>query len=442
MKNLTKMTLALAGAGLGSVSGVSHAAIMSGSGTYPRAFASQAAAAGTVQIVNANVTATSNVALTAATAPQVTFTLPTGVTFSANPSASTQGATICTVAYAGGGAGSSTVTFNVTSVSAASQCAVSLGDFTLNGATALATAGSSITLTALFSSETSATGATVVATSLSALSVTATPVAVSVSVPPPSNATRFTASTVGVSTSAPNATVTIQDSGTLLASNGTTTYAFTSTSAGLTVAGNFTGITSAYISATGAGSCAATVPSGAVVGTVSGTLISFAGVAPSATARTVCLQATGASLLPAYTGGAITATQDSSSTVAANNAGNQSYSNGTVTTIPYVVGSSSGYGQYFRVTNPGTTSTAVIATVTPDAGGSFSGVVAPALAAGTNALYSIGDVNAATGSSISSSGSRATVSILTSAVGATAEGLILNPDGSVIPYTAIKSGNP
>ncbi len=230
----------------------------------------------------------------------LTFTLPSGVTFASNPTATGDGTVYTGVSLSSGGSGSSSVTFSVNSTGAAGTGTVSLGSFQVAGATAL---GSQTTLiggktnSGNFNISEQETGSSVSGCNES----TATAVALALSGSQVINSTISNAVVPVINVNTPNLGTQFQQpngipangqvladlgvdaigTNTYLNATASAIYRLSGTSATLTQTGNFQGIASAYIAP--AGPCATTASAegavtGAIAGTISGSTITYTGI--------------------------------------------------------------------------------------------------------------------------------------------------------------------
>lgn len=203
----------------------------------------------------------------------------------------------------------------------------------------------------------------------------------------------------------------------------------------VTASGPFSAASRVYLAT---GTCTTTagaaLPSGNILGTVSGGTATFASAAV-ATTYTLCYENNGSSLITAGTSSLPTAVTASGvvSTLTGSttsfNIGNLVYS-GNATSLNYITGGSA-YQYFVRVTNPTSAATSVFAVVTRDDGTTFSGSVNTNLGANANALYSVTDLNTATGANLTAA-DRARVQILTSAASAPVSGLLYNTATGVV----------
>lgn len=437
-RNLILQTAIAASFGLASVSAFATAtSTLTGFPPAAATYATEGIPTSGAVTIQAGITYNSTAALTV-DAGLVTFTLPAGVTFATTPTATGTGGFPASPVVGGGGAGSNFVTYNVATTAAAGT--ITLGAFQVTGATGLATAGTNLAMTAQASGFTTAANndtaarsttatSTVMAASNSQLGATVVGTAATIDVNSPANGMLYLAGGNTITRSGYVGTVNAVNNA-YLNSTATAPYAFTSTTASVAISADYSGISSVY-AVTPAAACAATAPAGAKIATIAGSTATIAGLAPN-TVYGVCFINTGANLMSSSANMTVTATQDSSSKTAAANLGAISY-NGSAATLNYVVGSvSGGYTNYIRVTNPDATARRLMVVVTKDDGTTTSGTLDTGLAAGNNKLYTVADINAATGSTLTSATDRARVTILSPSGTTTVDNLMFNPNGTVV----------
>jgi hypothetical protein len=438
-RNLILQTAIAASFGLASVSAFATAtSTLTGFVPAAATYATEGIPASGAVTIQAGITYSSTAALTA-DAGLVTFTLPAGVTFVTTPTATADATGFKTAVLGGGGAGSNFVTYNVTTGAAVGT--ITLGAFQVTGATGLATAGTNLAMTAQASGFTTAANndtaarstsatATVMAASGSQLNAAVVGAAATIDVTSPANGMLYLAGGSTITRSGYVGSVNAVNNA-YLNSTATAPYAFTSTTASVAISADYSGISSVY-AVTPAAACAATAPAGAKIATIAGSTATIAGLTPN-TVYGVCFINTGANLMRRSANMIVTATQDSSSKTAAATLGSISY-NGGVWDKNYVVGSvSGGYTNYIRVTNPDATARRLIVVVTKDDGTTTSGTLDAGLAAGNAKLYTVADINAATGSTLTSATDRARVTILSPSTTMMVDNLMFNPNGTVVP---------
>ena len=370
----------------------------------------------------------------------ITFTLPTGVTFSITPTVNVTGAA-CTPAASlvpsGGGNGSNNAVFTITNFATAAAggtCTVTVNAFTLAGATQLqsktTSASSSASGFAMTEQVSASTGQTPsfnqavalptgIASSTSALSLASSGVnAATINVLPPSNGQKIsqpglpTTNVAWVDLGALNTTLNV-------AQNATATgqYVFTGVSTTDVITGNFTGATSAYVAPIGTLSCATTFggrPAGALVGTLSGNTFTFSGVAAGfngfpgvAQVQEACVYYTGTTIIgpnPAASPFVTTAAVDTTTITMSSAAplATETY-NGVVQQIQYS-GNFTTYPEYIRIVNNTAGPIQVFAVVQSDSGSTGTATVETALAANTNDLVPATTVLTNSGVTLNTSG--------------------------------------
>ncbi|MDR3733977.1 MAG: hypothetical protein P4L10_00400 [Acidobacteriaceae bacterium] len=252
----------------------------------------------------------------------------------------------------------------------------------------------------------------------------------------PSGATRFVAgSTTTPLVALGGLTVTNGSAVTLTGA----TYAPNTSGSTLTLTGPLGGISTVFAVPSTTTVSGSTVPSSATTATPSGNSVSLAFPSTATTIPTgtynVYGLATGSTILDTGSfnlgstvsfGSGVTFTGPTS-TVAST-----SY-NGTVATVNYAVGGSSGYASYLYVTNRSLSSVPVLVSVRPSTGtGPFSGTLVSALAANSSALISGSQIDSALGTSLfTSAGQRSSLRVLVGTTSAAVTGLLLNPSGDV-----------
>lgn len=365
----------------------------------------------------------------------VTVTLPAGVTFVNTPSVAPDATVFTAATVTGGGAGANSIVISVTK-GAAGVGTVTLGSFQVTGATKLLskTVTGDLQMTAQASGWAVATpvndaSALKVDLALSDSQLIVTPTSATATIDVAgANGTKFVAAgnTIAGAASLGNLVV---NNGTFRNASNTAAFAFTGTTASATVSGDFAGVTKAYLAA-GAGACATTIPVGAITGTVTATSLTFAGITPGAATREVCAIIDTTTLLHANSAFTVAATQDTTTNSKAFGTASWSY-NGTVVSMDYVVGTSAGYTNYIRVVNPTSAAAKVLVSVQSDAGVVKSGTLDAALAANSAKLYTVADVNTATGANLTSATDRAALNVL-SASAIRASNLLFNPNGTLV----------
>jgi hypothetical protein len=413
------------------------------------------------------VTYTSNSYTSATSAAfSITFTLPTGVTFTNNPSATGDGTVFAsTLLQVSGGVGDNFITFTGTAnpEAALSFGTVSLGAFNLAGATALAstntttfviTASVSSTISALNDAGTKGQ----LATSESATQVTTTDslgLAQVIDVTSPSLGDQW--KQYGADTLvADDGAVVIASFGGLAEASDAAEF-IPASSGTVTLTGLSWGGVSTPFLLTGAfpqpgttttSGCPTTPPSGAVTGTVSGVVITFANVTLPPVASfdffEVCLGVTGKALIAANLTTTAAMTSPAGVTTFAGVPAlplNPYTYNGAVQQVLYS-GTFPPYTAYERINNNTGTSADVITVVQPDSG-TAAGTTTTTVAANSNVLVAASTLISNSGVTLDSTG-RASMLFLTPGTPCTnntagqscpvsVSQLLVNPDGDVAP---------
>jgi hypothetical protein len=453
----------VAGAGIAAVTlSLMSTSAMAAFSANTTTYATQAiTGAGAVSIPTGAIVYTTDANPTSTGTFTITFTLPTGVTFTSAPAftGAVTGGTV-SATLSGGGVGSNTATYVISVAGGPFTSAVSLttsAAFGITGATALSspTANGKFLISEQITATTvggipiqPAAGTTVaqngtLASSTSALAsplVAAAPgAAIVVDVTTAGvNGTKFlSGGTDNIYGDIGALTFTIGGTPTVLAANGTSAYAFNSTTLSETLTGNTGGYTSAYLApnATAVPACATTASAqaaiaGTIAGTISSTGITFPGipVTSSGTAREVCLYTNGTTLLSAQPSGfTVSATID---TTTVTTPGLLAFNfNGTASSFYYVVNTSSSYASYIRIVNTSaTTPVTVFASVTSDAGATGTAQVETSLAANANDLVPVSTITSNAG--LTTTAGRYSITLFSGA-GTKFETLLLNPGGVV-----------
>jgi hypothetical protein len=432
--NLVLKTAVAAALGLTAMSAIAGTVASS-----PATYATEGIPASGAVTIPLGITYTTSAATdTGSSSGLLTIKLPTGVTFVSVPSLTADGTIVSAPTVANSPLGSNSLVISYTRTADAGGT-LTLGAFQVTGATALAntTGAGAFQFTAQSSgfADNSRNDSSVskadLALSAKQLIVELDPAALFIDVPPPSNATRWKASGKSVATSGYVGTLVVNNGNYVNAEN-TDTFKFTSSTANATIIGNFAGVKSAYLAPDNA-SCASTAPGTATTGTVTNSSIIFAGITPAATARSVCLGATGTAILqPTVSGLPTSAIQDTFTTTPTNpsNLGAIDY-NGNVAYIDYVVGATGGYSNYLRVVNNDSVSSDVRVVVQSDSGTINSGLLGT-LAPNTSQLYSVDQINTATGSKLQTANDRASLTVLTPTKSTNVSNLLVNPNGTLV----------
>ena len=219
---------------------------------------------------------------------------------------------------------------------------------------------------------------------------------------------------------------------TLINAAGGTTFAPGTNTGNLSVAGIYGQLSRVYL-APSTGTCqttaGGTLPTGAVSGSISGNAATFSGLVDGTTYR-LCLENNGSTVVQQSTYlGTVTASSLAGSATSTTAIGTTSYS-GNATTLNYLTGGSS-YQYFVRVTNPTATATPVFVVVTKDDGSIFSGSVTTNLGVNAAALYSVTDLNTATGANLTAA-DRARVQVLTTSNAQNVSGILYNTATGVV----------
>lgn len=388
---------------------------------------------------------------TCSTGGQITITAPSGVLFASVPNVSFTGANAaCLTASGVVNSGSSSVTYTLTSISAATFNSVSNMVVGVNGSTGpiSLTTGSTFTSPVTTARTFTVSGvacATTITTATTAngllsasgfgFTASANGGAVSVDTTATGAGRLFVTSATASTRVATLGSFTVNAvTGVVDASSGAAYTLPANSAVTLTATGPFAAASRVYV---GTSTCVTTagaaLPSGYVTGTISGATATFSALATSS--YNLCYENNSTSVIQAGTTATpapVTATASISTLTGSTSAvtiGLLQFS-GNATSLNYVTGGSA-YQYFVRVTNPNTATTSVFAVVTRDDGQAFSGSVTTNLGANANALYSITDLNTATGANLSAS-DRARIQILTSAATAPVSGLLFNTATGVV----------
>jgi hypothetical protein len=369
----------------------------------------------------------------------LTLTLPSGMTFASGPTTTTS---------------SHTRTSAITSFAGSSVVTWTLGGSTSTGDTYVfssfnITTGSAITggSTTPFRLTVALTGTSGSTSTISGLSANAfyatsgwtasfTSLAATINTSSGANGSLFVTSSVTGSRVAQLGSVQYDTfSGPVSAATGTAQYSLPSgTLGGLTVTGNLGQITRAYL-VPGAGcqsTVAATLPSTAISSAALTSASATFSSLVTGSYYSLCVENVGSSLISQtpIVSAVLTPTNNLGSSASA--ISGLSYS-GTANTLDYVVGGST-WLYFIRAVNTTSASAQLFATVTKDDGTTFAGSVTTNLTAGTAALYSIDQINTATGANLTT-GDRARVNVLTS-TSVNVSGLLYNAaSGVVVPLS-------
>jgi hypothetical protein len=392
----------------------------------------------------------------------ITFTLPSGVNFANNPSATGDGTNFAaTLSQVSGGVGNNFISFTGTANAVAAVTGtVTLGSFNVTGATALATTNTTnFQMTASVSSTIAALNDTgskgQLAASASVVQFTTFPSAslpLVIDITPGNLGAKFLQS-------ATNSTVGDQGDAVIvvfsLANAADTATCTPPSTANLVLTGSWGGISSPFLlagAAAPATSCPATAPAGAVTGTVTGSTITFPNVVlptlagPTVQNYEVCL-ASGVTPGRGVIASNVTTTVSLSATgatlvVGGTATGLDGYTyNGSVQQLLYS-GVFPPYQAFVRVTNnTGSTANPTVV-VQPDTG--TSGLnTAISVPGNTNQLIAASSIVSGSGVTLDSTG-RVSMLFLTpgaacanngggQACAVSVSGMLVNPNGVVVP---------
>lgn len=265
-----------------------------------------------------------------------------------------------------------------------------------------------------------------------AVSLSANSSAVATTVDVPSGATRF----VSGSTTTPLVSL----GSVTLTSNTTVNLAGTaispsSTGSTLTVSGPLSGISTVVVAPSSSTVSATSIPSGATTGTPSGNSVTVSFPSVASTAYNVYGLATGSTVLDIGSfnvAATVALSSGQSSTMSAVTTATTTY-NGTVATVNYAVGGTTGYGSYLYITNRSLAATPVLISVRPsDGSGPFSGTLVSSLPANSSVLVSGPQIDTALGTSLfTTAGQRSNLRVLVGTTSAAVTGLLVNPSGDV-----------
>jgi hypothetical protein len=381
-------------------------------------------------------------------------TLPAGFLFQSQPTLAVPGAT--TVTVVGGGIGANSISYQFAGAAVAAGDTISLGQFAVSGATALESEFGGNSLAMLFQ----ATGNSSTANNdVAALSVpvfnhavgslpdTITPGsgAIDLTATPPGTAFVPNGATIAgsglVATFAINTELNdpFNANAPVLNPDGLANSLNPADTVTITVEGNFTGIKTAYGDPT-VSTCAATVPAGAIAGTVNDTALSFVGVQINTPVQ-ICMIPDGTTLMQpsttpyvfTYSAGTSTDFFGGLAQTTANNF--YTYHGGTTQAVTnFFTGSDAGYTTLLRVNNAGKGTASVIAEFQPYSGGDLLIGDLGAIAPGTGTIFTLAQIEAAIpGLSLANSGQRATLTIIGTGQNSnvSASAIIVNPGGQI-----------
>jgi hypothetical protein len=383
-----------------------------------------------------------------------TVTLPTGFSFASTPAITTSGPG--TAVFFGGGIGSQTATFTIAGAPIPNGGTLSLLQASVQGATALETAGASLAITVQSTNNgeitnndpkpVSATGGTPAFTSDTGVNATFIGQGffpgngVVIDLTPPSLGTLFSSDTsapftAGDTTTADIGTLHLTQSGSLGA-DGTPVTLSTTDTATVTISGFFNGIAAAaavnsldgsVISVGTVTASTITIPAAPIAGSdivlVSGgtALLQQNGSVDSNVGFTAVYAPTTG--VTDFLGGSATNTSD-----------RLLYAGGeTINVTNFLTGSDAGYTSLVRLTNGSSADNTLFASAQPYTGGAPLVGSLGTIGAGMGTVFTEAQIGTATGLSLANSGQRATLTIIAIPGGAnvTASGLLVNPGGVV-----------
>jgi hypothetical protein len=208
-------------------------------------------------------------------------------------------------------------------------------------------------------------------------------------------------------------------------------------SVSITVKGDFTGIESAYASPT-IGTCAAATPAGAYGGSVTREALVFAGV-PIDKPVQICIVPDGETLMqPGTKGYTFSYAVDSGTDFTAGLSQTMAdsgftYVGGSAQIVSnFFTGADSGYASVLRVSNAGKGAASLVAEFQPYSGGNLLVGSLGTIAAGTGTTFTLAQLEAAVpGLSLANSGQRATLTLVGSGVNSnvSASAILVEPGG-------------
>lgn len=416
---------------LGVMSPASAATIsINGANTFARQLTStgNATLSGTtIQLQTAGSTTTANF---------MTFSLPSGMTFAANPSVGSSAGSTLGLSLSTGGSGAASIVYQITTATSVTAT-VSLTGVQIAGLQTYVASNSTATafnITATMPNDTvtaaggSVGGTTPVANLTDAASAVMT-LGAAQTVDVSSGGNRYVSGT-GTALFIPLGTVTYTNAGTAPNDvSGGSPVSMTSQGGTLTVSGSLTGISTVYAAA-GVSTCATAAPTGAFTATPGATAATLTGL--SVAAFQVCAIANGSSVL---SNGSISVrggvTTSNNATITGTTTSNAVSYSGTVRTSAYFVGTTGGYSSFAYAVNSGSSASTALISVRRSDGATAIGSLS-SLAAGASALYGASDVNTAVGSTfLGDASSRAQVTFLFGSSSVKMTGLLLNPNGVV-----------
>jgi|HubBroStandDraft_1064217.scaffolds.fasta_scaffold00033_65 hypothetical protein len=388
------------------------------------------------------------------TGSRFTVTLPSGFLFQSVPALTAPGTT--TITMVGGGIGAGSTVFQINTANVAAGGTLSLGEFTLSGATPLESAFGGNVLPMTFQSTNNSSTANndpaplsvpVFANAVGSLPDTITPGSGAINLESTPPGTQFIPAGATIAGSAQVATFAIntelQDpfnaNAPVLSPDGLANSLNPADTVNIIVEGNFSGIATAYADPT-VTTCADTVPAGAISATVTSGSLTFTGVTIN-TAVQICMIPDGATLLQPSTNPYVYTYNAGSSTdffggLAQTTAGNfYTYTGGTSQAVTnFFTGTDSGYTTLLRVNNAGKGTASVIAEFQPYSGGDLLIGDLGSIAPGTGTIFTLAQIEAdIPGLDLANSGQRATLTIIGTGLNTnvSASAILVNPGGLI-----------
>jgi len=436
----SRKRLLLATTGLGTVlttmsflAALSPADASTASVVQPNTFARQLTSSGNAVLSGTTVLLTTS-STAVATGNFITFTLPSGMTFAANPTVTFTTGAAGGLTLSTGGSGVQSVVYQISTATAATATTISLTGLQVSGLQTYISTNSTATsfnIASTFTADAVSSGAsTIIANITDAASGTGAAGAAQ-TIDVASGGTRFVSGT-GTALFAPLGTVAFANQATAPNDiSGGSGVSMTSQGGSITVSGPLSGLSQVYAVATAvAATCATAAPSAAFTATPGSTAATLTGL--SVSTFQVCAIANGSTVL---TNGTISVrgnvTTSNNGTITGSSTSNAVGYSGAVRTMAYFVGSTGGYSSFAYAVNGGTSASTALVSVRRADGATAIGSLA-SLAAGVSSLYGASDINTAVGSTfLGDASSRAQVTFLFGSSSVRMTGLLLNPGGNV-----------
>ncbi|MBI1778505.1 MAG: hypothetical protein HYR63_24465 [Proteobacteria bacterium] len=373
----------------------------------------------------------------------LSFVLPSGMTFAANPTIAFSTSATSSVSLSTGGSGSQSVVYQTGTNGFTAGATLTLSGIQVSGLQSYISTNSTATffnVTTTFPNDaaTSAApgnGGTQFPIASLTDAASATPAAgAAVTIDVSSGGVRFVSGTANA-LFVPIGTVAYANPAT--APNdigGGSPVSMSAQGGNIVVTGPLTGLSTVYAVATAvASTCATAAPSGAFTVTPSATAGTLTGL--SVSTFQVCAIANGSTIL---SNGTIatrgTITTSSNTTITGTSTTNAVGYSGNVRNMQYFVGATGGYSAFAYAVNSGTSASTALVSVRRNDGATATGSLS-SLAAGASALYGASDINTAIGSTfLVDASSRAQVTFLFSGSSVNITGLLLNPGGVVTGF--------